>query len=357
MIPRIRLAVLFGLLSVCLAPFPSFAAGRAREFVASRPFYGPVRVEMAEYAARIAAENQAMQTAMRQLAGVDEVRFAGAVTTGNPKPPDILGLAFLLYSVKVEGKELSGFPPQMRVEVRLSLVPPEAPGRAVVAALGRPDVVDAAARIFSRREALLEAYDQDAAALLQSSPGAEGELDLHEADSRIKAMKSLELFFTLLPQYGGLWPDPKASLEQLNTCLEMDPENALALASRAEVLLKLDKADAAMEDAYAALNLDETLDRAHDALGTAFLMRRLPALAVKSFDKAVGLRPRNAVYLQHRASAYLMLDENELMCRDLVAACGLGDCAGIAWAGDNDLCSGLPEKAAADTIRRRPDGK
>ena len=160
-------------------------------------------------------------------------------------------------------------------------------------------------------------------------------------------MKSLDILQALLPEYEALWPDPPAALEKLNAALTLDPKNALALAARAEVHLKLDKPGKAMEDAQTALNLDGTLDRAHDTLGTALLMNRLPALAVQAFGKATALDPKNPNYPLHRASAYMMLDEKDLMCQDLRAACALGECSGLAWAEKNGMCSKTPAEPPA----------
>ncbi len=354
MIRRAFRALPVCLLLACLFPGPGAGEeAKLKEYSAARFFGGPIRAETAEYAARVAASNLAVQEAMRLLAALPEVRFAGAVTPGNPKPPDVAGLACLLYEVRPVRTALLGYPPQLRMEARVALVPPEQPGRAVIDALTRPDTLDAASRLQARREALLDAYDRAAAPLLRTPPGMGGSAGLLEAERCVNALKSLDFFFTLLPQYGDFWPDPAAALEKLNACLALDPHNALALAARAEVMLKLDKPDAAMDDAQAALALDDTLDRAHDALGTALLVRRLPALAVNSFGKAAALCPRKPSYLLNRASAYLMLDEKEAMCRDLAAACGLGDCAGLTWAGKNGMCPKTSEGVAPDTVPQR----
>lgn len=332
------------LLLLCLCPGTGRGAERGPgEFSAIRAFAGPIRAETAEYAARVGAENAALEEAMRRLAALPEMRFAGAVTAANPEPPNVAALALLLYSTQPTGKELRGYPPHMQVEVRVALGRPDRPGEALAEALARPDLLDVAGRIYSRRVALLEAYDRAVQPLLSATPGTGEALGRLEAERCIQALKSQEILVSLLPEYKSLWPAPEAALGKLNAAVTLDPRNALATTARAEVFLKLDKPDKAAEDARAALALDDTLDRAHDALGTALLMNGLPALAAHSFSKAAALRPKNPIYLQHRASAYLMLDEKESMCRDLLTACALGDCAGLTWAGKNNLCPQSPQ--------------
>ncbi len=337
-------ALLCLLLLVCARPGAGWAA-TSEEFAAAKSFGGPLRAEVAGYAAQAEAERQLAHEAMRRLAALPEVRFAGQVTPENPRPPDLAALALLLYSGQKIQTRMEGLPPRMHMEVRLAVVGPGNPGAAVAQALARPDVLDLAARLAARREVLLDAYDPAAQNLLRT-PAGQGEiLGLLEVEKIVAALKALDIMRDLLPAYRDLWPEPARALERLNAALNMDPGLAPAYALRAEVFLKLDKADKAMDDAQAALNLDESLAPAHDALGTALLLRGLPALAVGSFTRAAALWPKNPAYLLHRASARLLLNETEAVCQDLSAACALGDCVELRWAGESGLCPRGPEPA------------
>lgn len=324
---------------------PAFAAADEDvEFFEGRDFRGVVRRDMAERAARTAAESAAFAQAAKLLAKEPDLLFINETHSGvSPAAPSLDGLARTLFSVKVTAVGVEGFPPNMRAVVRVSLEAPENLRAALQEVLAFPGRLELAGQILACQRRLLARYDVLAGTLLPLRPDDEGgREDMHHLQGVINELVALDILLDLLPSYGPLWAEPERARLRLAQAQAQAPDNPLLLTALAESYLQLDRPVLALEYAGRALVQMPDFARAHDVKGAALLRQRLPALAAESFSRAVSLAPRNPAYLMHRASAYLVQEEKEGMCEDFAKACGLGDCEGLLWARSTDLC--LPGK-------------
>ena len=334
----------FALLTVLalLAALPSQAraAQQDEEFIARRDFRGFVQRHMAERVARTAAELTAMDHAIRLLAKEPDLHFANDADVGGvPTPPPLDGLARMLFAVPLAASGMQGFPPNVHAVVHVRLVPPEDLRNALHEALSRPDMLELYGQVLSSQRALVSRYDALADQLLARHPmdggGREESLILQ---SIINEIAALDIYVSTLPLYEQYWDAPQKAQTEMQKAHDLAPKNPLILTSLAEVLLQLDRAPAAMEHVGDALRVSPEFARAHDVKGAILLRQRLPALAAESFGKAVALSPRNPAYHVHRASAYLVLEEEAGMCADFQIACALGDCEGLQWAKSAGKC-------------------
>jgi tetratricopeptide (TPR) repeat protein len=198
-----------------------------------------------------------------------------------------------------------------------------------------------------------------AADLLNRRPFDQGgQEQAHLLQNVVNEMSALEIFAAVVPQYGKRWEDPANAELALARALRLAPENHLLLTAAAESELQMDRPVKALELVSQALARAPEYAKAHDIKGTVLLRQRLPSLAVESFSRAGVLSPRNPDYLRHRASAYLVLEEQALMCADLKDACGLGECGELKWAQGAGLCAegAVPEDAHQSGAGRNETG-
>lgn len=337
-----RAMILFGLAATiteaACAPPPASAAAPAKSvFFQSRPFQGLVRRDVAERIARVAAENDALQQAMRLLAKEPDLHFAGTPQSPSSLPP-LEGLALKLYSTQITLVGVQGFPPDMQAVIEVELVPPDKPRHALLDALAKPDALDMYALIMRQRISLIPRCDTLAARLLPMNPhtaGGEDELALRHL---LQHLDALDIMLSLLPGYDAKWPEPGKTYRTLLKAASMAPEEPVINTAIAETLMQLDRPAEALRYAGKAVAASPDYARAHDIQGIAYLRQRLPSLAAKSFTRAVELAPHNVRFLIHRASAYLVLEEGENMCADFRAACARGDCEGYRWARETGKC-------------------
>ena len=322
------------------APATIPAAQQAEEFIARRDFRGFVQFPMAERTARTAAELAAMDHAVRLLAREADVQFAnGADADGTPAPPPLDGLARMLFATPVVASGMQGFPPNVHAVVHVRLVPPDDPRKKLHTALLRQDMLELYGQALAMQRSLVARYDALADVLLALHPmDGGGKEEAHILQSIINEMTAVEIYIATLPLYEQHWNAPQKAQAELQKAHALAPKNPLVLTSLAEVLLQLDRAAAALEHVGEALRVSPEFARAYDVKGAILLRQRLPALAAESFGRAVALSPRNAAYRVHRASAYLVLEDEAGMCADFHSACSLGDCEGLQWAKNTGKC-------------------
>jgi tetratricopeptide (TPR) repeat protein len=90
---------------------------------------------------------------------------------------------------------------------------------------------------------------------------------------------------------------PESALRSIESAIRAAPTMALLRASRADLLLLLVRPAEAVEEARAAIAMDETLDLAHRYLAKALLARKDPEGAMKAAEEAVHLRASPGNYL------------------------------------------------------------
>lgn len=322
------------------APQKAKAAQATEDFVARRDFRGFVHRDMAERAARTAAELAAMDQALRLLAKEPDLQFANAADAeGVSIPPPLDGLARMLFATPVTASGMQGFPPNVHAVVQVRLVLPENLRQQLHDALPRQDMLELYGQVLAAQRSLVARYDVLADFLLALHPmDGGGKEQEHVLRSIVNEMAALDIYISTLPLYEQNWDAPQKAQAELQKAHSLAPNNPLILTSLAEVLLQLDRAPAAMEHVGEALRLSPEFARAHDVKGAILLRQRLPALATESFGRAVALSPRNAAYRVHRASAYLVLEDETGMCADFQSACALGDCEGLQWAKSSGKC-------------------
>lgn len=313
------------------------------EFSARRDFRSLVRRDMAERAARLDAELQAFEQAARILARHPDLQFVGGTGPDGKQSSSIPldGLALALFSTTTSAVGAEGFPPYLKAVVQLRLVSPDNLRNAIQNALLRPDSLELYAAVLANQRLLLQSYDALADALLSlRHPTDGGKEEMHRLQSIIHEIKALEVYLALLPTYGQSWSAPHQVSDTLTRAKELSPKNPLILAGLAEALLQLDRPVQALDNVSQAIALNPDFARAYDIKGAALLRQRLPALAAESFGRAIALAPHNPAYHLHRASAYLVQEEEQGMCSDFQQACGLGNCEGLQWAKRLGRCMG-----------------
>lgn len=309
-------------------------------FVQRRAFRGLVRRDMAEHAASVAAEVAAYDQAVRILAKDPDVRFAlDSGKIGKTGPLSLDGLARMVFSTRVTAIGVEGFPPDMRAVVYVRLELPASLRASVVEALRRHDLLELYGRVHAALRGLSERYDRLAEPLLPLRPIEDGGKEaLFTLQSVVNEMTALERFLKLIRNYDQRWDNPQKVREELLRAETLAPENPLILTGLSEAFLQLDRPVAALDYVGRALRSAPDYARAHDIKGAALLRQRLPALAAESFGRAIAIAPDNPVYYVHRASAWLVLEEEAAMCSDFKRACGLEDCEGLRWAKGAGRC-------------------
>jgi tetratricopeptide (TPR) repeat protein len=325
-----------------LFPLPALCAPATQEgavITERRYFRGFVRRDMAERAARLAADLAAWDQAARALAKEPDLHF---INPDSSLALPLDALARMTFSIRLEALGVEGFPPHQQTIVKVSLLPPQNLRASLVDALARLDLLELYAQALARQRSLLERYDQLAARLLPLNPATDGgQEEMHRLQSIINELIALDLYLELLPGYNHNWAAPEAAKPQLLRAERLAPNNPLILLALAEVFLQTDRPVIALEYVERALKQAPDFARGHDAKGAILLRKRLPTLAAESFGRAIALAPRNPVYHMHRGSAYLVLEQENAMCLDFKSACGLGDCEGLQWAKSVGRCAGF----------------
>lgn len=321
-------------------PVPAHADGDSAVFSARREFKGFVRRDMAERAARLAAELAAFEQAARLLAQDEDLRFADRSGSGGlsaPLPLD--GLARMLYATETAAYGVEGFPPNLSAVISFRLTGPENPRADLLAALQKMPQLEILGQIAVAQRGLLARYDALAAELVLRRPFDQGGREQsHYLQSVINEMIALDILRDIVPLYEERWQNLEKVELELARARNLAPDNPLLLTALAETELQLDRPVKALEHVSRALTFTPEYAKAHDIRGMTLLRQRLPSLAAGAFGRAIALAPQNAAYLMHRASAYLVLEEKEAMCADFKAACGLGQCEGLQWSKGAELC-------------------
>ncbi|MDR0827939.1 MAG: hypothetical protein LBN33_08725 [Desulfovibrio sp.] len=334
-------------------------------FTASRSFRGAVRRETAEEAAILDARLAAGLHAGRLLSRDPDLALVQLADGQRPDEAALAGLAGLIFPPRQTRTRVFGFPPHMSVEASLGLGEVEQPRRVLRETLKDLDLMEARREIFSRLRLLLDNYDKTAEYLLAFPPeigqmsgeSQEAALRLQIIINNTKALEILSRIFPALPgpaktsgpasaaRTGGRLDlrRPRAQdmdrlQAELDKALRLAPDEPLILSAMAEFELHRDNPAAAQEYVERALAAKDDYARAHDIHGTALLRRGLPRLAAQAFDRALNLAGKNPVYLLHRASAYLVLEDDAKMCADFQTACSFGDCEGLRWGKESGKC-------------------
>jgi formylglycine-generating enzyme len=114
--------------------------------------------------------------------------------------------------------------------------------------------------------------------------------------------------------------DFQQALADFEKAVELDPQNAHALAARGWGKFRLGKTDEAKNDFSAALAIDASSASAIAGLGTAALTQREFKEAVRQLDKALSLEPNYHMAVANRAYAHMAAENADLALADSTRA-------------------------------------
>lgn len=322
---------------------PGLAATLAgRRFSATRAFSRAVPEEDAVFVAETAARADAMQSVVRYLITLPEVRIAASTTASSVKSPNLLALAHATVRTSLLLVSKSRKDSTVTVTVTLENdtdVPPLE--TRVREALVHPDRLDLYEKAALREVALLEA-------LALPAPGdagrktASGALPGDTPEDTLRAivleLRALAVFKAQLPTRNGLWKEPAAIRAVMRQALDLAPKSALCHNAMGDASLQLGRSQEAMEEQTRAIRADPRFARAYHSRGAAALAQGHLSSAVADFSEAIRLSPDTAAYYRARGMARHLLGETAAMCEDLQSACSFGSCDELQWASANMLC-------------------
>ena len=200
------------------------------------------------------------------------------------------------------------------------------------------------------------------------------------------AVRALQQSISLDPANADVWTalgaafmgkrQPGVAVEQFSRALALDPRNSTILANRAGACLDAALYKEAERDYQAVLALGEDLVIGHLGLGEVYLARKKCRQAEEHFTRAVEFAPANSLAyynrgmlhrqcgdyvkaeedftraaafdpefseaLVMRGDTHLARRQKDLGCKDLIAACDLGNCARLEAVRGAGLCPRLP---------------
>jgi tetratricopeptide (TPR) repeat protein len=117
--------------------------------------------------------------------------------------------------------------------------------------------------------------------------------------------------------------DPDGAMQELNKAIQLDPQFAMAYASRGQLFLDLGQPQQAIQDFDEAVRLDPQSVLAYNSRGSFYLTQGEPRRAIRDFDEAIRLDPQLAKAYTGRGQAYADLGLYERSTEDLDQAIGL----------------------------------
>ena len=307
-------------------------------FSATRPLPATISEENAMFIAETAARLDALQTVIRSLIALPEVRIAVAIGTPSSQPTNLLALAHATARTTVLLRSKSRKNATATVTIILendnSALSRE---KRVRDALLHPDRLTLHEKTVLREKKLLEAID---AALSPRSATMDNRDDASGKNlpDLLNELKALAILTQILPLYDGLWKDPVAVRNAMQTALALAPDSALCRNAMGDASLQLGRSQEAWEEQALAIRSAPDFARAFHSRGTAALALGHLSSAVADFSEAIRLSPQTAAYYQARGMARHLQGESRPMCEDLHRACTLGECKEFQWAVAESLC-------------------
>ena len=325
---------------------PEAKVSEAVRAEAQRNFAGNLTYAQIENVTEAAAVLALFDRVMRDLAHHPDVRFAGENDgSASFTPPNLEGLARFLYGTRRVDSQFGRTGATEYITVTVEAVQQHDNLRtAIVQGLRQPGLLERYASAASLQQAQLRVFDEFSTPTAGATP-FQAEAELSRAANSLLATSG---YLALLPEFGGFWQYPKKNMEKMKALAEISPGNPLVLSARAELFMQMEKTREAAEAVDAALMVLPGQPFLHDIKGITALRQHMPALAAASFGTAIDHAPKNAAYLLHRASAYLVQGNAFAMCADFRAACAAGDCSGYQWARERGQC--LPDALGAEAL-------
>lgn len=314
-----------------------------RRFSATRHFTGRISRNDAVFIAQAAAHAAAMRSAIHDLALLPEVRIAGlpgdSLETALNTP--VLAHATVKTSLILVTESRKAATVSVVVAIDDDGEAPDLAER-VRETLVAPARLELFTKAVQREHALLQTLDtvlpppdSVADAPLPQLP----EQDEDQAIAAVNELRALQIYKEALPLYDGVWRHPEKIREYMLAALALAPESALIRNALGDASLQLGRSQEAQEEQTRAIRSDPAFARAYHSRGVASLALGYLSSAVADFSEAMRLDPRKPLYSRDRGLAHHLMGDNDAMCRDLRAACSMGECVKLQWALDGDLCS------------------
>ena len=304
------------------------------------------------------AELQALSDSMRFLARLPYVQLAGANDGSASFLPTLLdGLAWEIFAFEHQtlrdGQDSDTPAATMQARVVATFTGQDIHA-AITEALGKRAILERYSAALHLQEEGLQRVEPLLALLYKAGHASGARQTREELRSEVQNLRALSLYRSELPNYAGLWADPPAQRAVLQQALEKSPDNPLLLGAMAEIALQENRVDEAQQRIALALQAEKRFAFLHDVQGLVYLRQQLPLLASRAFAAAISQAPREPQYRLHRASALLLMGEQESMCADFREACVQGDCTGILWARGQGYCLGSGHGQATGKLPEEP---
>ena len=127
-------------------------------------------------------------------------------------------------------------------------------------------------------------------------------------------------------------------LDNINTAIESEPNNADLYNIRGNKYLLLKDYDKAIQDFNKATQINPYYKEPYNGLGITYRNINKFDKAIESYNKAISLDPSYFEAYNNRGVAYMFLKDYDNMCTDFEKACSLGSCEKITTNRIKGLC-------------------
>ena len=299
----------------------------SRRFSATCHFSSGISESDALIVAQTAARIDVLHTVVKDLVTLPEIRIAGSINASADRAPNLLALAHATArtSLILHGKSRKDATITATVALQDDTDTPAMVAR-VREALLHPDRLALHEKTVLREMALLKSFDTAFSAPLAKAETHALLPSPETLSPLVRELRALDIFSRQLSRRNGIWQNPAAIREAMQTALELAPESALCRNAMGDALLQLGRSQEALEEQTLAIKAEPHFARAFHSRGAAAMALGHLSSAVADFSEAIRLSPQTATYHQSRGMAWRLLGESKAMCNDLQQACILGKC-------------------------------
>jgi len=137
---------------------------------------------------------------------------------------------------------------------------------------------------------------------------------------------------------GDQYKDPQAAINFWNRAISSKQNTASAYNNRGLAYHELKQYQKAISDYSQAIRLESGYAAAYNNRGNSYYEMTEYQLALRDYNQSLNLEPQNAKAYLNRGLAFYQIDNNTEACRDFQKSCDQGDCDGMKWAAQNNIC-------------------